>query len=144
MPPSPAALLSKLKRAVMETALPSLLMFGIAKLVFSILELPHAEKSSTYIPFLLISLVFFGAAAALKIFHHRFDILRKILHLELSCFLIWVITVIFIIFTWSLCDALSWNLFEKILLVLCQILTTFLVTLLSDPRFISKAEFIGY
>ena len=112
-------ILQKIKQTCKESALPCLIFFAIGKIMFSFLELPHHAKSSTYIPFLLISFLFFAAAIGFKFYTHKFTLLRRLFKIQLGSFLVWVITNVYVIFTWSLCDALSWNLFEKILLVLC-------------------------
>lgn len=72
------ALIKKIKTSLKETALPSVFAFALGKLFTSFLELPHDQKTSTYLPMLFLSLLSYLAAVGFKIFHHKLTLLRKI------------------------------------------------------------------
>lgn len=118
--------------------------FILLKIFMGIMELPHYPKSSSEIPFLIIALILTVLCIVMKLYNHKYELIRSIIHIQKEIFLLWIVTTIFIIFSWSLCDALNWSFFEKLLVVLCEILQTFLISLLTDFRFISKIEFYGF
>jgi hypothetical protein len=118
--------------------------FVLLKVVLGLVELPHYTKESTVLPWLALGLILIVLAIGIKIYQQKIMFLRKGLKTQLEALLLWVVTVVFIIFTWSLCDALGWNIGEKVLIVVCEVLETFLIVLLTEPTFISKMEFYGF
>ena len=120
------------------------LFFIISKIFIGIIELPHMKERSTNIPYLIISLVFNLAAIGCKIYKHKLPLLRSLLQTQKKSFLVWVIIIMMMIFSWNLADNLDWNIFEKILLVLCEFTAMLTVTLILNPKFITKFQFIAF
>lgn len=56
----------------------------------------------------------------------------------------WIIGVIMMIFSWSLLDALEWGIVEIVMTMLCEIMSLFMLTLLTKEEFITRMEFIAY
>lgn len=42
------------------------------------------------------------------------------------------------VFSWSLLDSLEWGLLEIIMVILCQFLSIFMLTLMTSEKFITK------
>lgn len=102
-----------------KTEIVIVILFLLLKVFLGMIELPHYSKTSSEIPYLLIAFVLVLLCIGSKFFIHKHQLIRKLLHIQMESFLIWIVTVIYIIFSWSLCDALGWNLFEKVMMVMC-------------------------
>lgn len=112
--------MEKIKKFVKsKTEIVVVILFLLMKIFLGMVELPHYNKTSTEIPFLLLTFLFAAGCVGAKFFIHKYQLIRKVPYLQFESFLLWVVTMIYIIFSWSLCDALGWNLFEKIMIVLC-------------------------
>ena len=88
--------------------------------------------------------MFYLASFILKVYREGRNLLKVLLFVYIRMFLIWVVSLLSIIFSFSLSHELGWNLFEIITLTICQVLSTSTCVILCDWRFIGKAEFICF
>lgn len=137
-------LMQKFKQTMTQTPIVQIGSFVAAKICFGLIELPHESKESTYIPYLVANILFLGFAIGLKVMRHRYQMLIKFAIIQLECFLIWVISFIMMVFSWSLLDAIQWDFGEKIMVMICEFLSTIMLTMLTHDKFISKLEFISF
>jgi hypothetical protein len=135
-------LLAKAKNLLTESPIPQLACFIISKVFFALMELPHQTKAITYIPFLLLDLIFILLAIALKLFRHKMTLIRILPQIQSHCFLLWSVNFIMMVFSWALLSATDWNLFEIILVMTCELFSLFMLTLLTHDQFISTFEFV--
>lgn len=137
-------ILAKAKQLATQTALIQIIFFILSKICFALMELPHQSKDTTYIPYLIANIVLISVAIALKILRHKFVMLRSLLKMQTECYLLWIINFIIMVFSWSLLDANNWNIVEKLLVMVCEFLSIFMLTLLTKEDFMSRMEFIAY
>jgi hypothetical protein len=84
------------------------------------------------------------AAFALKLALNGRPILKTLLVINIRMFLIWMVSILSMVFSFSLCRSLNWETDEKLSVILCQILQTGTLVILCHWRYISKAEFVVY
>jgi hypothetical protein len=71
-------------------------------------------------------------------------ILKTLLVINIRMFLIWMVSILSMVFSFSLCRSLNWGTDENISVLLCQIFQTATLVILCHWRYISKGEFIAY
>jgi hypothetical protein len=83
--------------------------FILGKIFLGLVELPQYQKDKNYLPFLICAFLGYIFAYGIKLYSLRPSIFRKLLKINLKVFIIWVVSLLNIIFTLSLINALSWN-----------------------------------
>lgn len=93
---------------------------------------------------LICSFLFYLTAFVLKLALNGRPILKTLLVTNIRMFLIWMVSILTMVFSFSLCRSLNWTTGENISVLLCQILQTGTLAILCHWRYISKAEFVVY
>ena len=92
----------------------------------------------------MVSAILYLAAFILKLVKEGRVILRALIPVYLRLFLIWVVSLLSIIFSFSLSHELGWPMLEIITQTVCEILTTSTLVILCYPQFISRPEYFAY
>ena len=84
-----------------------LLLIGLVLL--SIVELPNKVDTLPHISLLILCFIIYCLNITFKFIKHGKKILKLLHKIQAECFLIWIVTILGIIFEWGLCDSLGWT-----------------------------------
>ena len=81
--------------------------------------MPNDTKNMDYTPILIFSALLYLAAFIIKLYKEGRNILKSLLIVYIKMFLIWVVSLLSTIFSFSLSHELGWSMFEIITLTVC-------------------------
>lgn len=93
---------------------------------------------------LIITALLYLGAFGFKLYKEGRLLLKSILFVYFKMFLIWIVSILSIIFSFSLSHELDWNMVEIIALNISQVLSTSTLVVLCNWRFVNKIEFIAF
>ena len=118
--------------------------FYLGKTFIGFIELPNDTKNISYTPILMLSAVLYLGAFVLKLYKNGRPLLKALLGIYLRMFLLWVVSLLSTIFSFSLSHELGWPMLEIITQTVCEILTTSTLIIFCSPQFVSKVEYVAY
>lgn len=121
-----------------------ILSFVSGKILFGTTQLPQYQKTESYLAELIVAFLFYASSFVLKLISIPRIILTQVVMVNLRSFLLWIVTVLIMIFSFTLSQTLGWNSFQIILLQIIIFLQTAVLILLSNWRYTSKVEFVVY
>lgn len=83
--------------------------FVCGKILLAVIELPQYEKEEAYVAELLIGVCFYLAALVLKWLSLPKRRAWEVVKVNLQSFLLWIVALLMIIFSFSLSHALNWS-----------------------------------
>jgi hypothetical protein len=93
---------------------------------------------------LLLALLFYSLSIGIKFYRHKAALAMALPRILIESFLLWIVTLLVLMFSFALEDKMSWTFFEKMLSMANIFLQTSAFVLLTNMKFISKREFVNY
>ena len=93
--------------------------FYLGKTFIGFIELPNDTKNISYVPILMVSAVLYLLAFILKLYKEGRDILKALIPTYLRLFIIWIVSLLSTIFSFSLSHELGWSMLEIITQTIC-------------------------
>ncbi len=88
-----------------------ILSFISGKILFGAIELPQHQKTESYLIELIVAVLFYTSALLLKLIAIPRIIVKEIVLVNLRSFLLWIVTALIMIFSFSLTQTLKWTSF---------------------------------
>ena len=94
-------------------------------------------------PVLIFGLIFYLVSLLMKVIKDKVHF-KALVIVSIRMFLIWVVSILSIIFSFSLCRELGWDLIERVGVVGCLTIQTIILVIFCSWRHTSKLEFVSY
>ena len=112
--------------------------YCLGGIFIGIIELPNDTKNISYLPIEITAVIFYLFAFVIKLYKEGRKIFKSLLMVYIKNFLIWTVSLISIIFAFSLTHEVGWVMAETIILTVCSVISTSTLVIICHHDFISK------